>query len=80
MLVWPACVCVCRLHRTEFFPGLGWLLPRELWEKELAASWPDEHWDHWLRYQLPPTTPPSRQPSIHGLTAGPRDGGREGGR
>ena len=37
------------LRRTEFFPGLGWLLPRELYEKELENNWPSQHWDHWLR-------------------------------
>ena len=37
------------LKRTEFFPGLGWLLPRELYKKELEMRWPSEHWDHWLR-------------------------------
>eukprot|EP01042_Synura_sphagnicola_P020124 gene20124-25524_t len=37
------------LLRTEFFPGLGWLLPRKLYKEELERSWPEEHWDHWLR-------------------------------
>lgn len=37
------------LRRTGFFPGLGWLLPREVYRKELEPSWPHEHWDHWLR-------------------------------
>lgn len=37
------------LHRTEFFPGLGWLLPRALYTRELESKWPKEHWDHWLR-------------------------------
>lgn len=37
------------LLRTEFFPGLGWLLPRALYKQELEAKWPSEHWDHWLR-------------------------------
>lgn len=37
------------LRRTEFFPGLGWLLSRELYIGELESSWPTEHWDHWLR-------------------------------
>ena len=37
------------LRRTEFFPGLGWLLPRELYETELEKNWPNQHWDHWLR-------------------------------
>jgi alpha-1,3-mannosyl-glycoprotein beta-1,2-N-acetylglucosaminyltransferase len=38
-----------QLRRTDFFPGLGWLLPRELYEAELRQHWPMEHWDHWLR-------------------------------
>ena len=37
------------LQRTEFFPGLGWLLPRVLYKTELEEKWPKEHWDHWLR-------------------------------
>ena len=37
------------LLRTDFFPGLGWLLPRKLFEAELKHTWPNEHWDHWLR-------------------------------
>ena len=38
-----------RSRRTEFFPGLGWLLPRRLYLGELEAKWPTAHWDHWLR-------------------------------
>lgn len=37
------------LRRTEFFPGLGWLLPRKLYKEELEQHWPTQHWDHWLR-------------------------------
>lgn len=37
------------LMRTEFFPGLGWLLPRQLYKTELEGAWPHSHWDHWLR-------------------------------
>ena len=37
------------LCRTGFFPGLGWLLPRRLFEAELLPKWPKEHWDHWMR-------------------------------
>jgi len=37
------------LSRTEFFPGLGWLLPRHLYKSELEQQWPQSHWDHWLR-------------------------------
>ena len=37
-----------RLRRTGYFPGLGWLLSRRLWE-ELEGAWPLAHWDHWMR-------------------------------
>jgi hypothetical protein len=37
------------LKRTEFFPGLGWLLTRSLYKGELEHRWPTNHWDHWLR-------------------------------
>ena len=38
------------LHRSDFFPGLGWLLSRRLWS-ELEGRWPNERgfWDDWLR-------------------------------
>lgn len=38
-----------KLLRTQYFPGLGWLLPRALWLNELRDAWPRSHWDHWLR-------------------------------
>ncbi|EKX54117.1 hypothetical protein GUITHDRAFT_63807 [Guillardia theta CCMP2712] len=28
------------LHRTDFFPGLGWMLRKELWMDELRHKWP----------------------------------------
>eukprot|EP01128_Nolandella_sp_AFSM9_P008944 TRINITY_DN558_c0_g2_i2.p1 TRINITY_DN558_c0_g2~~TRINITY_DN558_c0_g2_i2.p1 ORF type:complete len:507 (-),score=86.98 TRINITY_DN558_c0_g2_i2:1007-2443(-) len=37
-----------RLLRSDFFPGLGWLLSRSLWE-ELGGDWPAGFWDDWLR-------------------------------
>ena len=37
------------IYRSGFFPGLGWLLSRRLWEEELQPKWPHEHWDHWMR-------------------------------
>lgn len=37
------------VRRTDFFPGLGWILTRQLYKTELEAAWPREHWDHWLR-------------------------------
>ena len=38
------------LHRSDFFPGLGWLLSRRLWD-ELGPKWPEARgfWDDWLR-------------------------------
>lgn len=37
-----------QLYRTDFFPGLGWMLTKELWQ-ELSPSWPEAYWDDWLR-------------------------------
>eukprot|EP00048_Salpingoeca_helianthica_P003356 m.66726 g.66726 ORF g.66726 m.66726 type:complete len:635 (-) comp12658_c0_seq1:141-2045(-) len=41
-----------RLYRTDFFPGLGWVLTRALWD-ELGPRWPPccygWSWDLWLR-------------------------------
>nr|XP_039269152.1 alpha-1,3-mannosyl-glycoprotein 2-beta-N-acetylglucosaminyltransferase-like isoform X1 [Styela clava] len=37
------------LYRTDFFPGLGWLLKRSLWEEELVSKWPQAFWDDWMR-------------------------------
>ena len=36
------------LYRTDFFPGLGWMLTRRLWE-ELETKWPLGFWDDWMR-------------------------------
>lgn len=36
------------LYRTDFFPGLGWMLTRELWN-ELKLKWPLGFWDDWMR-------------------------------
>ncbi len=37
-----------RLYRSDFFPGLGWMLHEALW-RELAPKWPDSYWDDWMR-------------------------------
>ena len=37
--------------RTDFFPGLGWMLPRRVWD-EVAAAWPQAYWDDWIREPL----------------------------
>ncbi|KAK2844968.1 hypothetical protein Q5P01_011627 [Channa striata] len=36
------------LYRTDFFPGLGWMLLKEMWE-ELEPKWPASFWDDWMR-------------------------------
>lgn len=36
------------LYRTDFFPGLGWMLTRQLWT-ELSPKWPKAYWDDWIR-------------------------------
>lgn len=36
------------LHRTDFFPGLGWMLTKNTWI-ELASKWPPSYWDDWIR-------------------------------
>lgn len=38
-----------RVLRTDFFPGLGWMMTRKLWKDELEAKWPRSYWDDWLR-------------------------------
>jgi len=37
-----------RLLRSDFFPGLGWMMARALWS-ELESKWPQAYWDDWLR-------------------------------
>ncbi|CAN8014532.1 unnamed protein product [Ixodes persulcatus] len=36
------------LHRSDFFPGLGWMLTKDLW-LELHTKWPKSFWDDWIR-------------------------------
>jgi alpha-1,3-mannosyl-glycoprotein beta-1,2-N-acetylglucosaminyltransferase len=38
-----------RLLRSDFFPGLGWMMTRSLWKNELESKWPLDYWDDWLR-------------------------------
>lgn len=43
--------CVHRpdaLYRSDFFPGLGWMMPLRIWY-ELGPMWPSAYWDDWLR-------------------------------
>ena len=34
--------------RSDFFPGLGWMMNRQLWN-EIGATWPTGYWDDWIR-------------------------------
>lgn len=36
------------LYRTDFFPGLGWMMTKDLW-LELCNKWPKSYWDDWIR-------------------------------
>jgi hypothetical protein len=36
------------LHRTDVFPGLGWMLGRAVWA-DIGPRWPGGFWDDWLR-------------------------------
>lgn len=36
------------LYRSDFFPGLGWMLTKDLWS-ELQSKWPKAFWDDWIR-------------------------------
>jgi hypothetical protein len=38
-----------QVHRSDFFPGLGWMLNRRVWKQDLGPKWPDSFWDDWLR-------------------------------
>lgn len=38
-----------RILRSDFFPGLGWMMSRRLWKEELESKWPTGYWDDWLR-------------------------------
>nr|SVE88648.1 EOG090X06K9 [Daphnia sinensis]SVE89273.1 EOG090X06K9 [Daphnia sinensis]SVE89893.1 EOG090X06K9 [Daphnia sinensis]SVE91149.1 EOG090X06K9 [Daphnia sinensis]SVE91774.1 EOG090X06K9 [Daphnia sinensis] len=36
------------LYRSDFFPGLGWMITKQLWD-ELEPKWPKSYWDDWMR-------------------------------
>jgi hypothetical protein len=65
------------LGRTDFFPGLGWMITGRLWREELAGKWPEKAttgWDHWMRLSsvslgrecVRPDVPRSRHASQRG--------------
>jgi len=36
------------LYRTDFFPGLGWMITKDLWD-DLSIKWARSYWDDWMR-------------------------------
>ncbi len=36
------------VYRSDFFPGLGWMMTRTFWN-EVQSKWPLGYWDDWLR-------------------------------
>lgn len=36
------------VYRSDFFPGLGWMMTKEVWQ-ELGPKWPAGFWDDWIR-------------------------------
>lgn len=36
------------IYRTDVFPGLGWMMTRDLWE-EIGDKWPEKYWDEFMR-------------------------------
>lgn len=38
-----------RLMRSDFFPGLGWMMNRDTWVNDIGSKWPNGYWDDWLR-------------------------------
>lgn len=37
-----------QLYRSDFFPGLGWMLNRRVWDS-VAPKWPHAYWDDFMR-------------------------------
>ncbi|EFN51809.1 hypothetical protein CHLNCDRAFT_8691, partial [Chlorella variabilis] len=37
-----------QLYRSDFFPGLGWMLNRRVWES-IRSMWPRGYWDDFMR-------------------------------
>ncbi|EFC42285.1 N-acetylglucosaminyltransferase I [Naegleria gruberi] len=38
-----------KVYRSDFFPGLGWMMTRKLWEEDFGPKWPLGFWDDWIR-------------------------------
>jgi hypothetical protein len=75
-----------RLFRTGFFPGMGWMLTRALWE-ELEPVWPvaaTTGWDYWLRLDahtkgrhcIVPEVPRVKHIALKGTSVGTKEAKR----
>jgi alpha-1,3-mannosyl-glycoprotein beta-1,2-N-acetylglucosaminyltransferase len=53
--------------RSEFFPGLGWMMSRKLW-LELEPVWPRVYWDDWMREEAQRKGRDSLRPEISRTT------------
>lgn len=40
--------CPDTVHRTDCFPGQGWMMTRAVW-MSLEPNWPEAFWDEWMR-------------------------------
>ncbi|VDN50917.1 unnamed protein product [Dracunculus medinensis] len=67
------------LYRSDFFPGLGWMMSSDLW-KELGPIWPSGFWDDWIRDPLRRKDRACIRPEISrtGMTKEGQDGASNG--
>ncbi|KER31164.1 hypothetical protein T265_13020, partial [Opisthorchis viverrini] len=61
------------IYRTDFFPGLGWMLLREFW-LEIRDRWPDIYWDEYLRQAYIRRDRACLRPEVGRTTTFGRDG------
>lgn len=67
------------LYRSDFFPGLGWMMTSDLWH-EFGPIWPDGFWDDWIRDPLRRKNRTCIRPEISrtGMTSEGRKGASKG--
>ena len=66
------------IYRTDFFPGLGWMMPLRIWQ-ELGPKWPQGFWDDWLREPAQRKERHCIRPEISRTITFGRSGGASGG-
>jgi len=65
--------------RADFFPGLGWMMPRRVWDGQLKQIWPDSYWDDWLREPERRRGRQTIRPQVSRAVTFGRDGGASAG-